>query len=150
MAVLEEIKTEALLELNDNQWVRIAISNTEMGDKDLFFKRESGEFLYRGKLYDYKKLEKTTEGFIFYAVEDNKENILVNLLSSSFEENDYSKKHSGSTKVLKNLSKDYLPTTNLLVEKEKDFERNFFKPFTGYFSKGYVYAAESPPDNFLI
>lgn len=147
IAALEEVKTEALLELSHReQLVRVIVTAKELTDKAVFDFKEEGEFVYRGKMYDYKKVEKNSDNTIFYAFEDNREERLLDLLTSSFEEGSSSKGNSSSVKLLKSFSKDYMPNSIFLQNELEAINSFLAVRFKSYLSKGYPCLVSSPPD----
>ncbi|MFN8298166.1 MAG: hypothetical protein U0T75_03600 [Chitinophagales bacterium] len=150
IAVLQFIKQEVTVELsNANRLTKVAVSATELTDPTVFSRLEEGEFVYRGKLYDFKKEEHTGEGLIFYALEDEKESALQAALSFLYSNTAPGKTSSPLGKLLKDFSKDYLangvdvmPTSTLTV----NFEYTTTYTTTNLM-KGHYNQLINPPDN---
>lgn len=111
---LQEIKTEMALELtNKADLQQMHINTAEYTNPAVFELVDEHEFKYLGKMYDYKEVEKTKTGYIFYGLADDKETALTGLLRAMYEQDSTPGKKNTSpfAKLLKNLDKDfYTPT----------------------------------------
>ena len=148
-AVMQEIKSEVDLKMADGADLQdIVVTNAEYADVSVFHISDEHEFKFKGRMYDYKAVKKTADGYIFYALQDNKESNLVDFVKNTF---DQSNGHSKNTRspfgnLLKNFSKDFIghfsgvaiDPTNTIV---------YAAPLPGnYTSAGYFNRIQNPPD----
>lgn len=107
---LDGIKHEMTVALTEaSQLEKVHITTSEMNNRAIFEKTDDEEFTFNGRMYDFKKVEKVADGFVFYALEDSRETSLTDLLKSVFEQGDNSSKTKGPvSNLLKNLFKDFI------------------------------------------
>ena len=109
---LQMVKDEIKVELSDKtQLNEVLVSTAEYNNPNVFQKCDDYEFRFKGQLYDFQSVEKTDRGYLFYALADQKENTLTNLLASEFQQSaDKVKAGKTSAKVLKDFFKDFVLT----------------------------------------
>lgn len=150
IAALQFIKQEVTVELSAaSELTTIEVSTTELADAKVFTRLEEGEFLYRGKLYDYKTEEKTAKGYVFYALEDEQEGALQAALCSVYNNNHPGKTQSPLSKLLKDFSKDYItsPSANQNYDGQVSRLNDAVAESTISPMKGFYNQLINPPDN---
>lgn len=113
---LQEIKKEMTLELKSKADLQtIFIAATDYTNPSVFEQVDEHEFKYQGKMYDFKEVEKTAAGYVFYGLADDNETALTGLLSAIYDQYGPASKKGKSpfAKLFKNLDKDfYAPAAN--------------------------------------
>ena len=148
-SVMQEIKSEVDLKMADgNDLQNIVVTIDEYADATIFNMSDEHEFKFRGQMYDYKAVKKTDGGYIFYALQDNKESNLIDFIKTAF---DQSGGHNKSTKspfsnLLKNFSKDFVGTFSTNVVSPAAFVV-YSTPLAGRNTcAGYLTPVPAPPD----
>lgn len=150
IAALQVVKQEITIELGrDGQLQPVRISNSEMADATLFNRHNESEFTYRGKLYDFARMERTADGCVFYALEDEKESALQAMLCLIYSHPNKGLPQSPLGKLIKECCKDYLIADNPL--KPLTAEVKFLQPASqqtqSNLMKGHYNTLINPPDN---
>jgi len=107
---LQEIKSEVKLKISNNSDLQpLEITSIEYNNPSVFRMAEENEFLFNGRMYDFKSIKKIGGSYIFYALEDNKESNLISLLKAVYEADAGNKQGKGPlANLLKNFSKDFV------------------------------------------
>lgn len=145
---LTEIKNEAQLELqHQEQLQKVHVTYAERNNPDVFVALNDKEFVYRGSLYDYRKVEETAAGFVFFGIMDQKEKVLVDCLKASFDSSP-AKNSSKSPygKLIESFSKDYLAAGHDITIAENGTKHQQAPRLMCYQSSNYTQAVFSPPD----
>ncbi len=150
---LQEIKKEMSLELKTKAELQaVFIAAADYSNPSVFELVDEHEFKYQGKMYDYKEVEKTATGYVFYGLADDNETALTALLAAIYDQHTTTGKKGKSpfAKLLKNLDKDfYAPAAKQFVAFSTG---TFFTPAVAIQKAlpGYHRIPSSPPDLIFI
>ncbi len=150
---LQEIKTEMSLELKDKTILKtIFVTAAEYHNPALFEQTDEHEFKYRGRMFDFKCMEKQGDTYVFYALQDEKETALAVLLNDIFGADKATGKNSKSpfSKLIKDFDKHSLaPEAKPIIHALPSLDLTNAAAKLQV-SKGYHTPLSSPPDAALF
>ena len=148
-SLLQEIKSEVNLQLAEaGDLQKLVISEADYHNKALFNTTDENEFSFKGRMYDYKSVTRTSEGYVFSVLEDNRESGLVDFLKAAFNGGNDNAKSSKSplAELFKNFSKDFLGSFGhtVLLAASGPVTRTVY--LTEPVRSGYDVPRQNPPD----
>ncbi|HWB62474.1 MAG TPA: hypothetical protein VG603_03110 [Chitinophagales bacterium] len=149
--MLAEAKSEMKFELTSHAHLaQVVVSNADFNNPAVFTKSGDNEFRLHGKMYDYKSVERQADGYVFYALADNQEDLLNGLLQAMFERdyNDARAPHKPLTNMLKNFCPDFLTAHWAPVFHPRQNPVLFSRYCKGKLSQGFQINLTIPP-NFV-
>jgi len=146
---LQEIKSEVKLKLFDeSSFPKLLVSDIEYSNPAVFSKTDDQEFNFRGRMYDYKTVKKTKGGYIFYALEDNKESNLIDFLKTAYEQSGQSGRNGKTPfgNLLKSFSKDFVGCFSREMAAPILSKSHFFLLSANETRTGHCRMLQNPPD----
>ncbi|HVA99486.1 MAG TPA: hypothetical protein VNG53_11380 [Bacteroidia bacterium] len=137
---------------NFSKFTTIILSDTEINNPSVFQKKDKGEFLYKGKMYDIVSQQKTKNGISFYCYNDEKDSQLAVALERDVNNFVHPNKNNTQKNNFLNsfFSKLYCNNhfnLNLTIVTKNLIEKTFFE-HTYQSPHGKV--PVPPPKNFLV
>jgi len=131
-SVREEMELYIKKNMADKELERVVVSNTDIagGSSDFRFKDDNNEFVYKGKLYDIVRQKTDGVNTIFYCINDNNEERLIEGLSQHIQRNTDQNlpAKNNALNLVNNIIKDALP------DKHCEQLCNFYSKISFYIS----------------
>ncbi|MFN8288375.1 MAG: hypothetical protein U0V74_16580 [Chitinophagales bacterium] len=144
---LMEVKNEMRKELADPATLqKLEITESELNDHSVFQWVEGSEFSYQGKMYDMARQEKRDGYFVFYVVQDEKEDNLLSMLKVFYQDHQESKDHSPLSNLVKNIAKDFVSVFDTIkIDPLNVLSAHSLTEIVGNLSEGFSTALIVPP-----